>query len=56
MSDSKKTTLVRIDRKLNKELSEIFPGVPKSYLIRKMYDTSVLKDEVFLRKLRGKRR
>jgi len=51
-----KTTLIRIDKDFNNELNRIFPDIPKSKLLKAMYDSSLVKDEAFLRKFKLNKR
>lgn len=50
MSDSKKTTKIRIYKSMDAELKLKFPGVHSADLLSIMYNTSALKLEGLLRR------
>lgn len=54
MSDSKKTTKVRIYKSMDQELKIKFPGVHSADLLAIIYNTSAVKLEGLLRKPRRK--
>lgn len=45
----KRTTLVRIDRRLKRRLDDLYPGVPKADLFNEIFGTNLMRGVMFIK-------